>query len=164
MPCGGRVALPYIQIGDGMIGNALLSSVEVTQELNNHWWCRVLCRNTEDARVPVEDLLGQPMQVKTTDENGIETVHFSGTVHDVELEYEVWGSYSAIITAVSNSYSLDVTAHKQYYADQTLSSIASTVAGRHGLAIQVNASGSKSLNYVQYGETDFSFLHRSTLR
>ncbi len=157
---GVYVALPFIQIGDGTIGNALLSSVEVTQDLNTHWWCRVVCRNTEDQRIPVEDLLGQAVEVKTTDENGIEATQFFGTIHDVELEYEAWGSYTATLSAVSNSYGMDVTAHKQYYTEQTLSSVASTIAGRHGLAISVHASGSKALNYVQYGETDFSFLHR----
>lgn len=154
------MALPQIEIGDGLIGNALLSSVEVAQELNEHWWCRVVCRNTEDQRVPVEDLLGKSVTVKTTDETGVEYVHFSGTVHDVELEYEVWGSYTATLTAVSNSYGMDVTAHKQYYAEQTISSIAGVIAGRHGLAVSVNVADSKALDYVQYGETDFSFLHR----
>ena len=154
------MALPQIQIGDGMIGNAQLSSVEVAQELNQHWWCTVECRQTSDERVPVEDLLGKAVEIKTTDDEGTEHVHFSGFVLDVELAYEVWGSYSARLIAVSHSYMLDTTAHKQYYAEQTLSSVASKVAGRSGLSVQVNASGSKALNYVQYGETDFSFLNR----
>ncbi len=149
-----------MQIGDGTLGNALLASVEVVQELNAHWWCTIVCRNTEDQRVPVEDLLGQSVEVKTLDDDGVEHIHFSGTVHDVELEYEVWGSYTATLVAVSDSYGMDVTAHKQYYADKTLSAVANTMAGRHGLKISVNASDSKALNYVQYGETDFSFLHR----
>ena len=41
------MALPQIQIGDGMLGDASLSSVDVVQELNRHWWCTVVCRNTE---------------------------------------------------------------------------------------------------------------------
>lgn len=154
------MVLPQIQIGDGMLGNALLSSVSVVQELNAHWWCTVVCRNTEDQRVPVESLLGQAIEIKTTDDQGVERVHFSGTVHDVELAYEVWGSYTATLMAVSNSYGMDVTAHKQYYADQSLSGVATKIASRHGLEIKVNAADSKALNYVQYAETDFSFLHR----
>ncbi|HEY1743484.1 MAG TPA: phage baseplate assembly protein V [Granulicella sp.] len=154
------MALPQIQIGEGMLGEAMLASVEVVQALNQHWWCTVVCRDTLDQRVPVEDLLGQSVQVKTTDLEGVEHIHFDGTVHRVDLEYEIWGSYAATIIAVSDSYSMDVTAHKQYYSDQTLSSVASTIGGRHGLSISVSASSSKALNYVQYGETDFSFLHR----
>jgi type VI secretion system secreted protein VgrG len=154
------MALPQIQIGDGMIGEALLSSVEIVQELNQHWWCTVVCRNTEDQRVPVEDLLGKSVEVKTTDDQGVEHVHFSGSVHDVELSYEVWGSYTAVLIAVSDSYGMDVTAHKQYYSEQTLSSIAGTMGSRHNLNIAVQASDSKALNYVQYGESDWSFLNR----
>ena len=154
------MALPQIQIGDGMLGDALLSSVEVIQELNQHWWCTLVCRNTQDQRIQVEDLLGKAVEVKTLDEQGVEHLHFSGFFYDVQLEYEATGSYTATLIAVSYSYSLDVTARKQYYTDGTLSSIAGTVAGRDGIPVSVNAPGSKALNYVQYGETDFSFLHR----
>ena len=154
------MSLPQIQIGDGILGNALLSSVDVVQSLNQHWWCMVTCRNADDQRVPVESLLGQSVEVKTSDSDGGEHLHFSGFVYEVELEYEVWGSYTAKLTCVSHSYKLDVTARKQYYRDQTLSSVAGTVAGRDGVAVSVNVSASKPLNYVQYGETDFSFLHR----
>lgn len=155
-----QMGLPQIQIGDGMMGSAILSSVEVVQELNQHWWCTIVCRNTEDQRIPVEDLLGKPLEVKTTDTQGVEQVHFSGSVHDVELDYEVWGSYTATLIAVSDSFGMDVTAHKQYYAAQTISSVAGTMASRHNLKIAVNVSDSKALNYVQYGESDWSFLNR----
>ena len=154
------MALPQIQIGDGMIGDALLSTVEVKQELNRHWWCNIVYRQTEDERIPVEDLLGKSLEVKTADEAGAEHIHFSGFIFDVRLVYEVWGSFTAHLVAVSSSYHMDVTAHKQYYSEQTLSSIAGVIAGRSGLSIDVNAPGSKALNYVQYGETDFLFLNR----
>ena len=113
----------------------------------------------EDARVPVEDLLGKPVEVKTTDDDGVERVHFSGSVHDVQLDYEVWGSYRATLIAASDSFGMDVTAHKQYYTDGTLSSLASTLGGRHGLSVAVKGAD-KALNYVQYGESDWSFLGR----
>lgn len=154
------MALPQIKIGDGMIEGALLSSVEVVQELNQHWHCTVVCRNTEDQRIPVEEMLGKSVQIKTTNEQGAEKMHFSGFVYDVQLEYEVWGSYTATLAAISSSYMLDVAARKQYYAEQTLSSIAGTMGGRSSLSIQVNVAASKALNYVQYGETDFQFLNR----
>ena len=154
------MGLPHIQVGDNMLADALLASVEITQELNRHWWCTITCRQTEDQRIPVEDFLGKAIEIKTTDQEGVEHTNFAGFVLDVELDYEVWGSYTAVITAVSDSYKLDVTARKQYYAEQTLSSVASTVAGRDGLSIAVNGGQSKALNYVQYGETDFNFLNR----
>ncbi len=154
------MALPFIQIGDDLIDDALLASVEIVQELNQHWWCTVVCRQTEDKRLPAEDFLGKSIEIKTSDQDGVEHTNFSGFVLDVELSYEVWGSYTAQIIAVSDTYKLDLAAHKQYYAEQTLSSVASTVAGRSGLTVSVNSSSSKALNYVQYGETDFSFINR----
>jgi type VI secretion system secreted protein VgrG len=154
------MSLPHIEVGDNLLQNALLASVEVVQELNQHWWCTVVCRQTKDQRIPVEELLGKSVEIKTADEDGTEHVHFAGFIYNVRLVYEVWGSYTAHLVAVSSSYLLDITAHKQYYAAQTLSSISSLVAGRSGLTVAVNAAGSKALNYVQYGETDFSFLNR----
>jgi type VI secretion system secreted protein VgrG len=154
------MSLPNIKIGDDLLQDALLASVEVIQELNQHWWCTLVCRQTEDKRIPVESLLGRSVSIKTVDEDGVEHLHFAGFIYNVRLVYEVWGSYTAQLVAVSSSYGLDVTAHKQYYAEQTLSSIAETVADRSSLSVAVNVSGSKALNYVQYGETDFSFLNR----
>ena len=154
------MALPHIQIGDDLIQDALLASVEVVQELNRHWICNVICRQTEDKRIPIEEFLGKSLEIKTTDDEGTEHTHFAGFVYDVDLNYEVWGSYTAQFSAISFSYKMDVTAHKQYYAEQTLSSVASTVAGRSGLSIVVDGPSSKALNYVQYGESDYSFLHR----
>lgn len=154
------MALPHIKVGDDMLADALLVSVEITQELNHHWWCTVVCRQTEDKRIAVEDFLGKAIQITTTDQDGVEHTNFAGFVLDVELEYEVWGSYTATVTAVSDSYKLDLTAHKQYYSEQTLSAVANTIAGRNGLTVSVNGGQSKALNYVQYGETDFSFLNR----
>lgn len=154
------MGLPHIQIGDGLLGEALLASVDVTQELNQHWWCTVVCRQTNDQRVPVEDLLGKPVEIKTTDEAGVEHLHFSGFIYDVALSYEVWGSYTATLTAVSDSYVFDVAKRKQYYTAGTLASLGGILAGRNGLPVAVNAPAAKALNYVQYGETDFAFLNR----
>lgn len=152
--------LPYIKIGDDVIDNALLVSVEVVQELNQHWRCSIVCRQTEDERIGVEDLLGKTIAIKTLDEQGAEHIHFNGFIHDVGLNYEVYGSYTAELQGISSSYLMDISRHMQYYSDQTLSSIANTMAGRAGLSVSVSTPGRKALNYVQYGETDFSFLNR----
>ncbi len=152
--------LPYLKIGDAQIDDALLASVGVVQELNQHWWCTVECRQTKDKRFAVEGLVGKPVTVTTLDEQGAEQIHFTGFVLHVELAYEAWGSYAARLIAVSDSYKSDLTARKEYYATQTLAAVASKVASYSGLTASVNASASKPLNYVQYGETDFSFINR----
>jgi uncharacterized protein involved in type VI secretion and phage assembly len=157
----GSVSSPaHITIGDNLLQDALLGSVEIVQELNQHWWCTIYCRQSTDRRIPIESFLGESVQVTTTGEDGAVHVNFTGFVLDVELAYEVWGTYTARLICVSESYKLDVAARKQYYADSTLEQIASAVTGRAGLSATVSASSQKPLNYVQYGETDFSFLNR----
>lgn len=143
-----------------MLGTALLASVEITQQLNRHWWCTITCRETEETRLPAEDLLGKAVKIVTTDEQGTSHIHFAGFVCDVELDYEVWGSYGARIIAVSKSYLLDHAANKHYYPDATLASVAAEIGDRNGVTIAANAPARKPLNYVQYGETDFDFVHR----
>ena len=152
--------LPHVQIGEGLLGDALLASVEVVQALNRHWWCTVECRQSSDEPVPVERFLGQTIEVRTVDQDGVAHVHFTGFILKVELLTEVWASYGARLIAVSSSYKLDLAARKEYYAEHTLAAVAAKACGYAGLAAQVQAPAQKPLNYVQYGETDFAFLHR----
>jgi type VI secretion system secreted protein VgrG len=137
--------LPYIKIGDDLTQDAILASVEIVQELNQHWWCTIICRQTEDRRIPIEDFLGKSVKILTTDQEGAEHINFFGFILDVELTYELWGSYAAQITAVSDSYKLDLTARKEYYSVQTLEQIANTTAGHVGLAASVSAPSQKAL-------------------
>ena len=88
------MAAGYIKIGGELISDAILVTVEVTQELNQHSWCHIECRQTEDVRFPVEESLGKDVQVLTYDEDGSAHVAFDGFVLEGELEYEIYGSYT----------------------------------------------------------------------
>jgi uncharacterized protein involved in type VI secretion and phage assembly len=149
-----------MKIGGDLIKDALLASVEVTQELNDHWWCTVVCRQTEDKRFPTEDCLGQEIKILTYDQSGAENVVFDGFILDVELTYEVWGSYTAQLTAVTQSYKMDLTPRKAYYLGKTLNDVAQTLTGYVSLQSSVKGPSKKALNYVQWGESDFDFLNR----
>src|ERR1700751_3371643 len=85
----------------------LMEQVDFIQEINKHWWCYVRCRQTEDQRFPIEDSLGKDLQVIAYDEDQNETYLFSGFVLEAELEYEIYGSYTARLTAVSKTYHMD---------------------------------------------------------
>jgi type VI secretion system secreted protein VgrG len=150
----------YLKIGGDLIKDAILVAVEITQELNYHWWCRIECRQTEDKRFPTEQCLGQDIQVLTYDDGGKESVVFDGFIFDVELTYEVWGSYQAQLTAVTRSFKMDQTPRKAYYAEKTLDQVAKELAGHCGLKSSVKGPSRKALNYVQWGESDFDFLNR----
>lgn len=150
----------YLKIAGDLIKDAILAEVEVTQELNEHWWCTVRCRQTEDKRFPTENCLGKDLQIITYGQNGAENVVFDGFILDVELTYEIWGSYTAQLTAVTRSYKMDLTPRKAYYLQKTLSDVAQQLAGNAGVQASVNGPSKKALNYAQWGETDFDFLNR----
>ncbi len=138
--------------------DAILQSVEITQELNRHWWCKVQLRQTEDLRFPVEDCLGKDLKITASDENGRQIVLFDGIVHHAELEFEVTGSYTAWLRGVTRSYKLDQTPQETYFRKKDLKQIAEQLAGDDGLKASVNGPSKPTKNYVQWGQTDFDFL------
>jgi type VI secretion system secreted protein VgrG len=150
----------YLSIGGDLIKDALLTSVEITQELNQHWWCTVVCRQTEDKRFPTEQCLGQDIQILASDDSGAQSVVFDGFVVDVELTYEVFGSFTAQLEAVTRSYKMDHTPRKAYYLEKNLEQVAKELAGHAGLQCSVTGPSRKAMNYVQWGESDFDFLNR----
>ncbi len=154
MPAG------YIVIGDDLIRDALLGAVRVTHELNHHSWCTVVCRNTLDEPIRVDEALGKDLKVVTYDEEGKEVRVFEGFVLDGELEYELSGAYTARLTAVSLSYKLEVTEQHRYFLAKPLADIANALGGDDGLEVKIDCASKPALNYVQYGEDDFAFLRR----
>jgi len=144
--------------------DVLMEQVDVVQEINQHWWCYLRCRQTEDLRFPIEDSLGQDLQVIAVDEDDNQTYLFSGMVLEAELEYEISGSYTARLTGVSKTYNMDVTPRQMYYdfGDNTFSNVAAQTTGRAGLSINGSPGpGAFPMPLVQWGETDFKFLIRT---
>jgi len=145
----------------------VLEQVDVTQEINQHWTCFILCRQTEDQRFPIEDSVGKDLQVMAVDEDGTQTYLFSGFLLDVELEYEIYGSYTARLTGISKTYHMDVTPRQNYYdfGDNSIQNVANKTAGVAGLSANVNmtrfpAGAAFPVPTVQWGETDYRFLIR----
>ena len=165
-------AYMLVNIGGQAIGDfspgVILEQVDVTQEINQHWTCSIVCRQTEDQRFPIEDSLGKDLQVTAVGDDGSQTYLFSGFLLDVELEYEIFGSYTARLTGVSKSYHMDVTPRQKYYdyGDNTIDNVAKQTTGTAGLKLNLNMTKFPSgaqfpLPAVQWGETDFRFLIRT---
>jgi type VI secretion system secreted protein VgrG len=151
----------YMKIGGDLIKDALLASVEVTQELNDHWWCTVVCRQTEDKRFASEQCLGEDIKILTYDQDGSENVVFDGFILDVELTYEVWGSYTAQLTAVTRSYKMDLTPRAVYYSQLDFPTISDKLVKYTGLELETfAASNGNPTDYTQWGESDWEFLKR----
>src|SRR5947209_13984388 len=145
---------------DSFSPGAILNIVSIRQELNQHWWCDVEVRQTDDLRFPFEDAIGKALKVSGVDEAGTPTVVFTGFVLEAELDYEVFGSFTARLTGVTESYKLDLTPRQRYYLKKTFDDIANTLIPAAGLSVEGVLDATRALNYVQVGETDFSFLKR----
>ncbi len=146
---------------DDFSPGAVLQTVEVRQELNEHWWCDVVCRQTEDARFPIEDALGKDLDVKTVDEEGAERTLFHGFVQEAELEYEIYGSYTARLKGVDPTYKLDLTEAINYFENMGLADITKAIAGLPGIDAKVECEERDPLlPYFQWGETYWNFLKR----
>jgi Rhs element Vgr protein len=150
----------FLRISGDLIQDAILASVEVTQELNQHTWCTIDCRQAHDRRLPIENSLGQDLKVTTHDQNNDEHIIFDGLVLRAKLFYEAFGSYAIRLTGVSRSYKLDLTNQEAYFRKKTLSDIAQALAGDDGLSADVKCQSRPPKNYVQWGESDFEFLKR----
>jgi len=152
----------YLQVllNQVALTDTVLRSVTITQELNQHWRCEILCTRTEDRRFPVEEVLGQSIQVNAFDDLGALHVLFSGFVLQAALDYEVAGNFVAHLTCITTSYVLDLTPRQMYYKDQTGSDVASKLISAAGLASNLNAPMTDTRSYVQYGQTDFNFIVR----
>jgi uncharacterized protein involved in type VI secretion and phage assembly len=99
--------------------------------------------------------------VAAVDEQGVSHPLFDGFVLDADLEYEISGSFTARLTAVTRSYKLDLTPRQAYYGAKTLDAVAQEMAGRVGLnADLIFQPIDPPLSYVQWGQTDFAFLQR----
>jgi Rhs element Vgr protein len=150
----------HVQIGGEDIDLALLAEVEVRQKLNDHWTARVLFRSTHDTQPDVAQMLGQALTISGYDLLGVEHTLFSGPVRDVELIYEVNGSYGAHIGAISASWLMDQSQRHAYFLKQSPSAIAQTLAANYGLSLKGSIEGDAGLSRVQWSESDWSFLLR----
>jgi hypothetical protein len=150
----------HVQVGGEDIDLALLAEAEVRQKLNTHWPARVIFRSTHDTQPDVAQMLGQTLKVSGYDILGVEHTLFTGPVKDVELIYEVNGSYGAQIDAISQSWLMDQSSRHAYFLKQSPSDIAQTLTGKYGLALKGSIEGEANLSRVQWAESDWSFLLR----
>ena len=144
----------FVSLGGAILADALLTRVVIQQRLNDHWYCELECRDTMDRPIPGEDALGSECVITNTAEDGTQHVSFRGTVIDVALKHEVWGSYTCVLRAASPSWLRDRSPRNARF-DGSLSA----VAGACGASTAV-ADKPSPAEYVQYNETDWQFLLR----
>ena len=148
-----------VNLGGSPLEDAILDQVEVTQVLNGHWYCALVCRDTLDHPIPGEDMLGQPCRISNVADDGTEHVTFDGIVIDVSLTREVWGSSTAVVRAASLSWTMDRSRRNRYFPTASLAPVAAQLTA--GLPLSCELAAVNLLHeHIQYGETDWEFLLR----
>ena len=154
------MSTPYINLGSEALSSTLLATVEVVQQLNAHWTCRLVLRDSPDRRPPVEDYAGQELKISTFDLDGVETIVFQGPVRRMRLIYEVTGAWGAELEAVSDTWTMDQGTRLKYFKQQSAQATAQAVLSNAGLSLAGAMPAGATLSYVQWDETDFSFVSR----
>lgn len=142
----------FLRIGGELVQDATLKTVLVTQQLNRHSFCEVECHQTADRRFPIEDLIGQDLQIVTFGQDGTEHAIFDGFLLEGELEYEIFGDYIARLKGVTRSHKLDVAEEEFYWRKQTLADIASALDQQAGVTQDLHCALTPTKNYLQWGK------------
>lgn len=130
----------------------------VVHQLNRHPSCTLRYRQLPESRRAFEGDIGKPLKVVAVSQDGVELEIFDGLVKSVETEYEMSGGCNLCYRGAGWSYPLDVTRRSRMFLEMTAKEIAQELlADKAG---EVKLSGGGPLSVLQYGETDWSFLHR----
>jgi len=151
----------YLKIDGEPVKDAMISKLEIRQELGDHSWCELEFRLLNEQRPPFESYIGKSLEFVAFGEGGSETAIFEGFVLQGKLDYELHGDYKAVIRAVTRSYLLQLTPEEDYFLKKNLREVAEKVVKQDGLELEFNADGQMArMSYVQWEETDYDFIKR----
>jgi hypothetical protein len=141
--------------------DAMISHLEIRQELGEHTWCEVHFRLLDEQKPPIADYLGKSLEFITFEEFAAEVSLFTGLVAEAALEFGLRGDFIARLRAVTKTYLLQLTPEEDYFYKKNLREVAAKVTGEDGVDLQFTADGEFArMNYVQWDESDFEFLRR----
>ncbi|MBO0722505.1 MAG: hypothetical protein J2P41_16900, partial [Blastocatellia bacterium] len=151
----------YLKIDGEILKDAMISRLEIQEELGTHYRLEVDFRLINQQQPPVAEYLGKPIEFITFEELTSEMPIFSGLVWRAELVFELHGDFIARLRGVTNSYKLQLTPEEDYFYKKTLPEVADKIIKADGLKLDFNADGQfPKMNYVQWDESDFDFLLR----
>jgi uncharacterized protein involved in type VI secretion and phage assembly len=151
----------HFKIDGQILEDALISRLEIRQELGAHYWLDVEFRLQNREQPPVASYLGKPIEFCVFEEFGSELQIFTGLALEAEMEYGFRRDFVARVRGVTQSYKLQLTPEEHYFYGMNLREVADKVIGEDKLKLQFNADGEcAKMNYVQWGESDFDFIRR----
>lgn len=116
----------------------------------------------DEAEEALADIAKEKLEIISRTDSGVETVLFSGMIHQVTITEE--GKYAVIfIKAVSYTWKLDIERKSRTFqsVSQTYRDVVKSVLRGYDYDLDWNVSD-KQLEYplIQYDETDYKFLKR----
>jgi len=151
----------YLKIDGQILKDAMISRLEIRQDLGSHYWLDAEFRLINQQQPPVASYLGKSIEFIAFEEYTAELSIFTGLALEAEMEYELHGGFVARVRGVTNSYKLQLTPEEDYFYGATLKEVAEKVIGEDKLELQFNVDGEcAKMNYVQWGESDFEFIRR----
>src|SRR5262245_59249899 len=150
-----------LKIGGQELGDVMISRLESRQELGAHYWLEVEFSLLRHDQPPVASYLGKSIEFSVSDKFGAEVPIFTGLAIEAELEYEIRRGFVARVRAVTQSYRLQLTPEENYFYQQNLQQVASKIFDEDKVELQYSVKGEcATMNYVQWGESDFDFVRR----
>ncbi len=143
--------------------DAILEEARIDYALNTHARCTLRYRQTPDQRFPVEDLIGKELAVIAVDAAGAELKIFVGEAIEVELDFELSGSYNLLVKGASRTLRMDLTRRHRSYPPAPWREQLQKAASFSGLSFACDASRPEldaEGGLLQIGETDFEFFRR----
>src|SRR5262245_22473274 len=114
----------FLKIDGEPLMDAMISNLEIRQELGEHSWCELEFRLLNQQRPPFESYIGKALEFVVIDVDGSETNIFEGFVLQGKLEYELQGDYLARLRGVTKSYLLQLTPEEDYFLKNNLQEVA----------------------------------------
>ncbi len=147
----------------GLSPGAILERARIEYAINDHARSTLLYRQTPDQRFPVEDLIGKKLEVVAVDEGGAELPIFAGEAIELELDYELSGSWNLRVEGASRTLRMDLTRWHRSYPPAPLREQLKRAAEFSALSFTCSASSPQldaEGGLLQIGETDFEFFRR----
>lgn len=134
-----------------------LQEAAVVHQLNRHPACLLRFWQPPKSRHAFEGELGKPLLVTAVSQEGAEMTLFDGLVRSVETEYAMSGGCMILYSGIGWSWLLDVNRRSRTFVKMEPEGIAAKLLNSRAGEMKIRDG---PLTLVQYGETDWSFLHR----
>src|SRR5262245_62240867 len=98
----------YLKIDGQILKDAMISRLEIRQELGAHYWLDAEFRLINQQQPPIASYLGKSIEFIAFEEYTAELPVFSGLALEAEMEYELHGGLVGRVSGVSRYCKLQV--------------------------------------------------------